>query len=166
MMNRMFPGGRISVLPIAWTVGVTLALVAPAAAFAAASGVCITTQVSSPFRLPDGVLRPAGTLTLCDTASFTPVSDLHVLLVDGRRIGMFLSRRRTTEAPREIRPEVVFDRDSEGSLDLVGYILPASGRSVAYRLKPLPSNRAAEARTWTGAGSAPMLAVVMTAGVH
>ena len=166
MNTNFFSGERHPILPIAMPALLALASLSTNPALAAPAGVCVTTQVSSPFRLPDGVLHSAGTLTLCDTVAFTPVSDLHVLLVDGRRVGMFLSRRRTAEASGEIRPEVVFDRDAAGDLDLIGYILPGSGRSVSYQLKAHPGASPAQARAWPAASSSgPILAAAMTAGV-
>jgi len=158
MMNR-----NLSITVIAL---VAFSIAGSGPTLAAPKGVCITTHVSAPFRLPDGVLHPAGSLTLCDTAAFTPVSDLHLLLVDGRSVGMFLSRRRTTEASGEIRPEVVFERGARGSLDLIGYILPTSGRSVAYRLKNHDDSWSDRDRAAQGAASAALVATTIAVGMR
>ncbi|HUC44550.1 MAG TPA: hypothetical protein VMR65_10950 [Candidatus Sulfotelmatobacter sp.] len=166
MISNFFSGERIPVLPVAMAALAILAAPYASPVAAAPSGVCVTTQVTSPFRLPDGVLHPAGMLTLCDTEAFTPVSDLHVVLVDGRRVGIFLSHRRSTEVSGDVRPEVVFDRDAGGSLDLIGYILPSSGRSVAYQLKPHPARSSGLAANRPGVSDAgPILAAAMAASV-
>jgi hypothetical protein len=101
----------------------------------ASQGRCVTARIASPFRLPDGVLREAGTLTLCDTREFTPVSNLHMVRVDRRPVGMFLSLRRNAEGVDRTVPEIVFQKDAAGTLTLMGYVLPARGESVAYLMK-------------------------------
>jgi hypothetical protein len=98
------------------------------------SRACVSAHIDSPFRLPDGVLRPAGVLTLCNTRQFSPVATLHKVLVDRRPVGMFLSRRRNAEGVFGL-PEIFFERDGAGTLELLGYVLPTRGPTVAYRLK-------------------------------
>jgi len=116
-------------LLIAWIV----VAVTPAAF--ASSNVCVTARVDAPFWLPDGILRPAGMLTLCGTGTLSPVADLHVISVDRRPVGMFISRKSKAEAIDARSPEIVFERDTAGTLDLIGYTLPQRGRSIAYRLR-------------------------------
>lgn len=134
-MNRgMFGEGPVPVLLIALIL-VAASLAASQPARAASSGDCVTAMVDVPFRLPDGALHPAGVLTLCDTRAYSPVADLHTILVDGARIGVFQSRKRRTETGLMDAPRIVFQRDLDGYLELLGYILPARGRSIAYRLQ-------------------------------
>lgn len=109
--------------------------VAWAPAESAPQGTCVTAWITSPFRLPDGVLRDAGSLTLCDTRQFTPVASLHMVRVDRRPVGMFLSLRRSAEGADRTIPEMVFQRDAAGTLTLMGYVLPARGESIAYLMK-------------------------------
>ena len=107
-------GGR----PVGFVVAAFLVVAAGSAASSAAesapSGDCLAARVSEPFRLPDGVLYPAGMLTICDTGAYSPVADFHVLLVDGCSVGVFLSRKRPAEAAAGASGEVVFHRDAEG----------------------------------------------------
>jgi len=142
----MVRGARAPVLLTAAIVALLATPAISAPSLAAASGTCVTAQVDAPFRLPDGVVHPAGVLTLCDAKTFSPVADQHLILVDGGSVGIFLSSNRRTEEGRSARPEVVFERTRRGYLDLVGYILPASGGSIAYRLK-------GRGDTGTGGGS-------------
>lgn len=164
-MNRMMVGvGTVRFLLIA-----AFAAMIPATgpALAASSGGCVTVQIDSPFRLPDGLLHPAGELTLCDTRSFSPVTQLHVLLVNGSTVGVFQSRRRGAEIGPVDSPEVVFERDSQGTLALVGYIVPAAGRSVAFRLKGEGESwQAARHEPIGGSVSAPVAAVFVAAGAR
>ena len=81
---------------------------------------------------------------------------MHVIRVDGRNAGLFVSRKMPAEADPAGAPQIVFERDAQGRLDLIGYILPAEGRSTAFRLKGRGSAWVDEARTGTlpAAGSA------------
>ncbi len=166
MTKGMVRGGRIPVLPIAAIAALVVSLPAWRPAVAAASGTCVTAQVDAPFRLPDGVVRPAGALTLCDTRTFSPVADQHVILVDGGSVGLFLSSKRSTEASGRISPEIVFERNTEGYLDLVGYILPASGRSIAYRLRGQSETWLATDHDRLPAGPVAPVATIIAAGIR
>jgi hypothetical protein len=122
-----------------WIVSVSItaaALAASLPAVAAPGDTCVSAKVSAPFWLPDGVLHPAGTLMLCSVREFSPVANLHRLAVDGRPVGMFLSRKGIAEGRGALAPEVVFERDGAGNLKLLGYSVPTRGRSIAYRLPP------------------------------
>jgi hypothetical protein len=113
------------------------------------------------------VLHPAGELTLCDTRSFSPVTQLHVILVNGSTVGVFQSRRRGAEIGPVDAPEVVFERDPEGTLSLVGYILPVAGRSLAFRLKGEGESWQAARRELIGRSSpAPVAAIIASTGTR
>jgi len=126
-------------------------------------GECVTAVVESPFRLPDGLLYPAGTLTLCDYGTFSPVDTLHRILVGGSSVGLFRSRRRSAEDGSLVAPQVVFNRDAEGNLELIGYATPSSGHVTAFRMKPHLDVLQAAAREPQGGSGAPLAAVVATA---
>ena len=98
---------------------------------AATRGECVTALVDTPFRLPDGLLYPAGTLTLCNYGAFSPVDTFHRILVSGSSVGLFRSRRRTAEANSIASPEVLFNRDADGNLELIGYATPSAGQVLA-----------------------------------
>jgi hypothetical protein len=131
---------------------------------AASSGECISVRIDAPFRLPDGVLRPAGELRLCDSRSFSPVTQFHRILVNGSAVGVFPSRRRSAEIGPVDSPEVVFERDADGTLQLVGYILPVAGRGLAFRLKGEGESWQAARHEPIGGGSvAPVAAIIASA---
>jgi hypothetical protein len=111
-----------------------LAFVACASGVVAASGICISVEVESPIRLPDGTVHEAGGLTLCDDRSLTPVTSLHRTLVNGHPVGLLLGRKARSEGGGELSPVVFFSRDDEGRMELFGYALPARGGSVTYLL--------------------------------
>ncbi|HEX4824040.1 MAG TPA: hypothetical protein VFV19_06985 [Candidatus Polarisedimenticolaceae bacterium] len=97
---------------------------------------CVSVRIDAPFRLPDGSVRPAGRLTLCESRAFSPVTELHAVLVNGASVGMFPSRRRSNEIGTIVAPQVLFEREGEGMLALVGYVVPSAGRSLSFRLRP------------------------------
>jgi hypothetical protein len=134
---------------------------------AASSGECVTALVDTPFRLPDGLLYPAGALTLCDSGRFSPVNNLHRILVGGSSIGLFVSRIRSAEIRSMDSPEVLFRRDFDGTLSLIGYTMPSAGRSVAYRLKTRDDVWQARSRHPSSTVAAtPVAAIVATAGTR
>ena len=108
-------------------------VLATPAAFAATNDACVSANINAPFWLPDGALHAPGRLTLCSVREFSPVSNLHRLDVDGRTVGVFLSRKRVAEAPG-VSPEIVFSRDAVGNLKLLGYSLPDREGALAFRL--------------------------------
>ena len=96
-MNRnSFFGGPVLVVVLACLAA--LALSASEPALAASSGECVIAHIDAPFRLPDGLLYPAGTLTLCDGGAYSPVDTFQRILVDGSSIGLFVSNRRRAES--------------------------------------------------------------------
>jgi hypothetical protein len=133
-------------------------------ALAASSKECVSVQIEAPFRLPDGILREAGELTLCDARAFSPVVQFHAILIDGATVGMFTSRRRTTESGPIPHPEVLFERDAEGTLALVGYVVPKAGRSLAFRMRPEPRRAAAEVAGLPA--PAPPIAAIVAVTAH
>lgn len=132
---------RTNTRSLPFLIAVGAALVAGTAmatpAWSASSGSCVTVRLSDPFRLPDGIIRPAGELTLCDSQALSPVSELHTIRVNGVSVGMFESRRLRPEAGTLQSPQVVFEKDDAGTLSLVGYIVPSSGHNLSFRMKPL-----------------------------
>ena len=126
---------------------VTTSVLAIPAAFGSEADMCVSARIGTPFWLPDGALHAPGTLTLCSVREFSPVANLHRISVDGRTLGMFLSRKRIAEGAGGV-PEVVFAKDGAGNLKLLGYSLPGRDGVLAFRLpsaSPL-RNAAAVAR--------------------
>jgi hypothetical protein len=111
-------------------------LLAPAAVTLAGDrGRCTSAEIEEEILLPDGSLQPAGTLTICDSREYSPVSTLHATYVNGMPVGMMLSRRGASEANSDGRPFVLLHRDSGGLLHLHGYAVPAGERMVTYKMQ-------------------------------
>lgn len=160
-MNRTtFFGGPVQILLTGLTAMVAITMTAHPA-WAAPSHECVTVHVDSPFRLPDGTLYPRGVLTLCDSRTFSPVDNLHRILVGGSSVGLFVSRRRSAESRLIGSPEILFKRGADGNLELVGYTVLKSGRSIAYRMKSMGT---ATTTTWQ-ANAQPPLGGVAAASV-
>ena len=146
---------------------VAVALPASLPVMGASSGECVTALVDVPFHLPDGLLYPAGALTLCDSGRFSPVNNLHRILVGGSSIGLFVSKIRSAEIRSMDLPEILFSRDADGSLSLIGYTMPSAGRSVAYRLKSRGEVWQARSRHPSSViAGTPIAAIVATAGTR
>jgi hypothetical protein len=99
------------------------------------SGICIRAEIAHSIRLPHGEVLPPGTLRLCQ-GKLSPVSHLHRTYLDGRLVGVLMSRGRTSEASASDAPVVMFKRGEDGSLELVGYVLPGSPDSYAFSFVP------------------------------
>ena len=160
MIGRTSPASFLIVL----AAGVA-AVLAGRPAGAASAKECVSVQIEAPFRLPDHVLRPAGEITLCDSRAFSPVVQLHAILVNGSAVGMFASRIRNAETGPIAAPLVLFERDAAGTLDLVGYVVPAKGRSKAFRLRDESAPRAV-VRTESGGGGASPVVALLATDVH
>jgi hypothetical protein len=167
MIRNTFYGGPVAVLPIVLAVVLVAAVAASQPAQAASSGECVTARVDAPFRLPDGLLYPAGALTICEGGAYSPVDNFQRILVGGSAIGLFVSQRRSAEMRPMDLPQFLFKRGADGSLKLIGYTVPSTGRSVAYRLKSQDESLLARSRPRSdGSAIAPVAAIVATAGTR
>ena len=170
-MNRTtFFGGPVQILLVALTAMAAVTMTTTQPTWAAPSHECVTVHVDAPFRLPDGTLYPGGVLTLCDSRTFSPVDNLHRILVGGSSVGLFVSRRRSAESRPVGSPEILFKHGADGNLELVGYTVVKSGRSLAYRMKSTDTTTT----TWQanaqpplgGVAAAPVAAIVASAGTR
>ena len=167
-MNRVsFFGGPVPFFFVVAVVVIAAAASMSQPAFAGSTGDCVTANVDTPFRLPNGRLYPAGSLTLCDNGTFSPVGNLHRIVAGGSTVGLFLSRKRNTETESILLPQILFNRDAEGNLELVGYSAPSSGHMVAYRLKSHGETLPARAsHRQHGAAAATPVAAIVAAGTR
>ena len=97
---------------------------APSLAWSQDRGQCARIELPWPIVLPDGSTHEAGSLKLCLQQMWTPASGLHEIRVNGRSIGLFMSRVGTSEAPVERVPVVVFRRNGTDEHYLLGYAWP------------------------------------------
>ena len=111
----------------------TVLLLAPAPVQASD---CVSAEIESPMRFPDGRVHPSGRLTLCDWKEFSPVVDVHRTYVNGQPVSMLLGRKSSNEGGGGIPSEILFTFDDEGRLELVGYVRSARGRSETFLFEP------------------------------
>jgi hypothetical protein len=99
------------------------------------TGRCISADVDSPIVLPDGSRHAAGSLEICMSRIHSPVASLHETRVNGRQVGLYLSRTARNEQRADGRePYMVFGRSDEGDLVLRGYVVPDGDRMRAFRM--------------------------------
>lgn len=109
---------------------ITLMCAAPAAA---QTGICVQAFIDESIVLPDGSVHPPGVLRLCLEQQYSPVAGLHETSIDGRTIGLFISRYRLSEGVTEDpRAKLVFRRIPDGGLTLLGYAVPGRERTAIY----------------------------------
>ena len=96
---------------------------------------CSSAEIDRPFRLPNGVVHPAGTLTLCRQAEHSPVSFRHTMYVNRIPVGTFSSRQNVLEESRSEERYMVFAVESKNVLRLSGIVVPAGNRLEMYRFE-------------------------------
>jgi hypothetical protein len=126
---------------------------------AGSRGDCITLEVRAPLRMPGGAFHPPGTLTLCDSKRLSPVSSIHKAYIDGHPVAMLASHTIHSESGTDDRPVVMFSRDAQGRLELMGYVLPGKDGGVTHLLnegrKPVRRTTAAGSTSASSAVVAP-----------
>ena len=121
---------------ILWAVVLgTLVVLAPSLAWSQNRGQCARIETPWPVVLPDGSTHDAGSLNLCLQQMWTPASGLHEIRVNGRSIGLFMSRIGTGEGPVELLPVVVFQRNGTNERYLLGYAWPNGETMRTYILQ-------------------------------
>jgi hypothetical protein len=105
-------------------------------ATAQTTGDCLVAEVPMAMVLPDGSEHDAGDLRICMSHEYSPVAGLHKTSVDGRVIGLFQSRSGYSEAAVDNRsvPLVLFHKDGEDRLILVGFAWPDGQRMRTFRM--------------------------------
>ena len=114
-LQKTFSGTGVRLMALA------LCLVAAQGAAGAAKGVCVSAEIDEAFRLPDGSDYPAGRLTLCHHSDYSPVASFHRTKVDGMTVSMHLSRLGESEMGDSGSPFMMFSREADGTLLLLGY---------------------------------------------
>ena len=125
-LQKTFSGTGIRLMALA------LCLVAAQGAAGAAKGVCVSAEIDEPFRLPDGSNYPAGRLTLCHHSDYSPVASFHRTKVDGMTVSMHLSRPGESEMGDSDSPFMMFGREADGTLLLLGYAQSGQDKGKVY----------------------------------
>ncbi len=115
-----------------WVAGLTMAALlgigfAPSAM---ASGQRLVVSVPEPFEV-DGKLFPAGVLAVRHLRDYNPSTSLDEVTAGTTRLGMMMALRQRSESPMT-GDSVVFARNSDGRLTLLGYYLAGSSKGQLY----------------------------------
>lgn len=91
-------------------------------------GRCLSAEIPSPVIMPDGAVFDAGKLKICNRIAYSPVSGLEEISINGRSLGMYVSRSSESPRPKRIagerrddRPVLVFFRNERDELELFSY---------------------------------------------
>jgi len=101
---------------------------------ALASGRCVTVEVPAPFVMPDGTVHEPGPLKLCDSLRMSPVSTLHKVYLAGHPVGLLEGKVGRSEGLAEREPYVLFRRNADAQLVLIGYAWPDGRNMETYLL--------------------------------
>lgn len=116
-------------------------------------GRCAVADVPSAIVLPDDTVHPAGALKVCFDRIYSPVAGLHVTYLDGRSVGMFVSRMDQSEGlGGQQEPFFVFGRNRDGQLVLEAYAWPDHERFYIYRVRGAGPLSAAQRTAFKQAG--------------
>ena len=96
---------------------------------------CIEAKVSESVRMPHGKSVGPGMLRLCGE-KLSPVSHLHRTVLDSHPVALLLSNTRATESVESADPAIVLQRVEDGSLELVGYVMPSKSGGKAHWFLP------------------------------
>jgi len=131
--------GTARVRLAAWFVIVLTAGLMPAVgASAGETGRCYSANVPNAMVLPDKTVHGPGLLQVCVERRISPVTVAHSLAVDGRPIGMYLSRTGRGEGtPQGADAVFVFVRNDADQLVLEGYSRPLGEQVRTYRMLQL-----------------------------
>ena len=99
-----------------------------------ASGRCVTVEVPAPFVRPDGRVHAPGSLKLCDSLRMSPVSTLHKVYLAGYPVGLLEGKVGRSEGRAEREPYVLFRRNADAQLVLIGYGWPDGRTMETYSL--------------------------------
>jgi hypothetical protein len=113
---------------------IAIALLASTVAQAGPSGRCARVELPAQVVLPDGTRHEAATLRICETRKLSPVATLHKTYLDGMPVGMFTSRTGISEGREHSEPFMVFERNSEGHLALVGLGWPEGDATRTFTM--------------------------------
>jgi len=99
---------------------------------------CSAATIGEPFVLPDGREYPGGKLTICPAGSYSPVAFFDEIRVDGKPVALFLSRRSTSIESRPASVLMLFQREADRRLHLLGYAVPDGAQAHLYGFLSFP----------------------------
>lgn len=108
---------------------------------------CISASTPDTLILPDGKSYEAEMLQICVDRSYSPVAGLHKLYIDGKPVGMFLSKRTIGVDDGTYRTATMeFSRNEDGAWVLESYTVPTDKQLIIYKMSDRAKN-AVEAPT-------------------
>ena len=93
----------------------------------------LVVRMDEPFEV-NGQVYPGGSLMLRSVTDFNPVASIDEVWVDRECLGLLVASKASGERSSS-HDSVLFERNAEGRLVLVGYNLRGSGTNTAYRYR-------------------------------
>ncbi len=98
-----------------------------------AHGTRLVVRLDEPFEV-QGQVYPGGSLMLRPVTDFNPTASIDEVWVDNECLGLLVASKQSRERSSS-HDSVVFERNADGRLVLVGYQLRGNGTSTAYRYR-------------------------------
>ena len=118
-----------------FVVGLTAFMALASGAWASETGRCYSADVPHAMVLPDETVHGPGSLRVCVERRISPVTVAHTVAVNGRPVGMYLSRTGLGEgAPEGADAVIVFVRNENDQFVLEGYSCPLRDQLRTYRM--------------------------------
>lgn len=118
-----------------FVVGLFAFLALASGARADETGRCYSADVPHAMILPDQTVHGPGSLRVCVERRISPVTMAHTVALDGRPIGMYLSRIGLGEGtPEGTDAVIVFVRNESDQFVLEGYSRPLRDELRTYRM--------------------------------
>lgn len=102
-----------------------------------AQGPNLVARITEPFQVGDKTVTP-GMLSVKPVSGYHPGGTIDELWLGTEFLGLFVADGTSSDVPAQ-HDAFLFERDAEGRLALVGYVVHGSNSDMAYRYRPVPA---------------------------
>ncbi len=102
-----------------------------------AQGPKLVARITEPFQVGDRTIAP-GILSVKPVSGYHPGGTIDELWLGTEFLGLFVADD-TSNDSRAPHDAFLFERDAEGRLALVGYVVHGSASDMAFRYRPAPA---------------------------
>jgi hypothetical protein len=102
-----------------------------------AQGPRLIARITEPFQVGDRIVKP-GTLTVKPVSGYQPGGSIDELWIGTEFLGLFVADGTPNDASAK-HDAFLFERDAQGRLVLVGYVVHGSRSDTAFRYRAVPA---------------------------